>query len=184
MHRRDLIRKLCYRYENMHVLKGPSSMAATLMWQKMIYWFRKAREFICVHSCWKYFQGTVFLFSLEVMGLEVHFEIVAVFVSCIFNTKKNNIPRPAPDEVSSKPWIQTSCVIRRHEDGRKSNCTWLQVREWWRSRIVFELFCFPQNCLKRMILNLAVSSYLLSYHLEVKSSMSRSGSSSLEFVGP
>lgn len=37
MHRRDLIRKLCYRYENMHVLKGPSSMAATLMWQKMVY---------------------------------------------------------------------------------------------------------------------------------------------------
>lgn len=92
MHRCDLIRKLSYRYENMHVLKGPSSMATTLMWQKMIYWFRKAYEFICVHSCWKYFQGTVFLFSLEVMGLDIHFEIVAVFVSCIFNKKKIKSP--------------------------------------------------------------------------------------------
>lgn len=39
-------------------------------------------------------------------------------------------------------------------------------------------------CLKRAILHLTVSSYFLNFHLKVKFSMSRSCSSSLEFIGP
>lgn len=39
-------------------------------------------------------------------------------------------------------------------------------------------------CLKRAILHLTVSSYFLNFHLKVKFNMSRSCSSSLEFIGP
>lgn len=70
------------------------------------------------------------------MCLEVHFEMVTVFLSCTFNIER--LPTLASEEVSSKAWIYTSYVPGRHEDGRKANCTWLQVREWWRSRILSE----------------------------------------------
>lgn len=138
----------------------------------MIYWSSKACEFIWVHSCWKHFQGT-FSFPPEIMYLKVHFEIVMVFVSCTFNIKKESPHLHLMKWASRLGFILPICQgdMRMGE-----NLTELGFRSGNGEHQEF--------CLKRAILHLTVSSYFLNFHLKVKFNMSRSCSSSLEFIGP
>lgn len=84
----------------------------------------------------KTFPGNIF-FSARNYVLESTFWNSDGVCKLYFQYKKR-ISTPASDEVSIKTWIHTSYMPGRHEDGRKPNWTWLQVRKWWTSRILSE----------------------------------------------
>lgn len=148
------------------------STAATLVLQRNYLLIQK-NLWICLGiSMLKIFPVNLFFFSLEVMCLEVHFEIVRVFVSCNFNIKKESPYLHLMKWAARLGFILSLCQgdMRIGEN--------------------LTAFCFRSGngedqefCLKRAILHLTVS-YFLNFYLKVKFSTSRSCSSSLEFIGP
>lgn len=183
-HRCDLIRKLWplhwSRYENMSVFKG--LLLRTQLWceKEIIYWFRKwihlgtltLKTFLW--SCFSIFTRNCVLGSM--------FWNSGFIPKLYFQHEKET---QACTWQSEQKALDSEFLCDREMWGRKEIWLCLSLGQGMvKVKDCFWSFCFPQNCLKRVILNLTESSYFPELSPEGKSNMSGPGSSSLEFIGP